>query len=86
MERMYRERAQKETRLTAVAAPTTMDLVMENEKGPRIYFLHPQPVIQDDIVRVLVGKDYEAYWVRNPTCAKLLPKLSDSCPLGGAEC
>jgi hypothetical protein len=43
--------------------------VGENRK---IFFLHPQAVIQDDLVRSLVEDNFEAYLVRNPVSAKTL--------------
>ena len=62
--------------LTGLPALTTILDAMNNEEKAGIYFLHPQPVIQDDIIRALVGRDYEALCVRNPTSAKLLIKKS----------
>ena len=43
--------------------------VSENRK---VFFLHPQAVIQDDLVRALLEDNFEAYLVRNPVSAKVV--------------
>lgn len=43
--------------------------VGENRK---VFFLHPQAVIQDDLVRALLEDNFEACLVRNPVSAKTL--------------
>jgi len=38
----------------------------------KIFFLHPQAVIQDELVRGLIADDYEAYLLRNSVSAKMV--------------
>ena len=49
--------------------------MIDDIKAPgnrKVFFLHPQAVIQDELVRALIADDYEAYLLRNSVSAKMV--------------
>ena len=42
------------------------------EGNRKVFFLHPQAVIQDELVRALIADDFEAYLLRNSVSAKMV--------------
>lgn len=43
---------------------------MPEHKNRKVFFLHPQAVIQDDLVNGLIEENYECYLIRNASSAK----------------
>ena len=42
------------------------------EGNRKIFFIHPQAVIQDELVRALIADNFEAYLLRNSVSAKMV--------------
>ena len=48
---------------------------MEKPNRPenrKVFFLHPQAVVQDELVRALIAHNFEAYLLRNQVSAKMV--------------
>ncbi len=47
-------------------------IATKSEGNRKIFFLHPQSVLQDELARALIEENFEAYLLRNHVSAKLI--------------